>query len=366
MVYNIGLECGALFCGMECNSYLISGDKNIIIDTVPAEFENDYVNAIEKYVPASEIDCVFLLSALPQRAGAINRLLMLNPGITVYATAAGIRNLSEITERGFESYVCKNGVEIVLGERVFVPYITPNLTSPDTMILLDKRTGGLFTGELFSSEDGIESYFVKKLRYFTAYIETALEIIDSINFTMVYPLCGVCEDALGVMGLYRDLIKKETAGDFVLIAYSSKTGNNKKMAVYAANMLNNMGFETKLFCLDTSDGGVVARELNRCNGLVLCLPTENRSMPECVWNFLSSIDVNLVSGKPYFVFSSYGWSSEGVFMASEILSMLKMRRVCKFTECVFTASEVDKANLLMALDALKDYISKQKEKSSNA
>ncbi len=367
MVYNIGLECGADFCGKRCNAYLITGDKNIIIDTVPKEFENEFESSVEKYISVSEIDCVFLLSVLPERAGAIEKLLVKNPDITVYATAAGIRNLTEITGRQFKSVICKNGVEITLGDNVFVPYITPNITSPDSMLLADKKAGSMYTGELFSTVEGTEDYFEKYLRCYITSISSALDVVSRVNPSVIYTAYGRCENCDESIKLYRDLLKKEMKSDFVVVAYSSKTGNNKSMAVFCENELNNSGIKTKLFCLDIpEERNSAVCQINCAIGLVLCLPTENRTMPGSVWGFLSSMDVNLVSGKPYFVSGSYGWSCEGAFMANEILSMLKMRRVCKPVECVFTPNDGDKQNLCEAVKALTDFITKQKEKSINA
>lgn len=367
MVYNIGLECGAAFCGIACNAYLVVGDKNIIIDTVPAEYGDEFIRAIEKYVPLSEIDSVFLLSVLPSRAGALSGLLSRNPDITVYATAAGLRNLSEITDLEFRGRVCKNGVEVAVGSSDFVPYITPNLTSPETMILFYKQIGALYTGELFSSSYETGKYHEGNLRPFVSYILPALETIESINPSYVYPLYGSCDNINGAFEFYREFAKADTNGDFVLVVYSSNTGNNETMAKFAEAALLELNVKTKLICLDSLESSTeAARELGRSCGLVLCLPTENRTMPKSVWDFLSFADVNLVSGKPYVVSSSYGWSSEGAYMANEILSMLKMRRVCKFIESIFTPTESDKQTFKSGLKALVDFILKQKEKSDNA
>ena len=367
MVYNIGLESGACFLGKQCNSYLVTGDKNIIIDTVPPEFENELLNAVEKHISVDRIDCVFLLSAVPERAGALRKLLALNPGITVCATAAGLRNFSGISDLPFKSRICKNGGEITLGNAAYVTYITPNLTSPDAMMVMDKESGFLYTGELFSEVDGAEAYFNEYLRCYVPYVERALELVKSIAPKTVYPAYGVCTDVAGSIALYDSIVEKETKGEYVIVAYSSRTGNNKALALLAAEEINKKGIETKLFSLDTvSDSRLAARQLNGALGLVLGCSTENRTMPPGVWDFISGIDVNPVSGKPYIVFGSYGWSCEGAYMANELLSMLKMRRVCKFCECVFTPGEEDKTSLRKCVGQLVDFISKQKEKSSNA
>lgn len=367
MIYNIGLECGARFCDKVCNSYLITGNKNIIIDAVPKEYENEFISAIEKHVPVSEIDSLFLLSVLPQCAGTVERLLKLSNDITIRSTTAGVRNLSEITEFDFKSSLCKNGVEITIGNYIFVPYITPNIISPDTMILHEKEDGNVFSGELFSADLDIESYIKTTLSPYASYISSALEIIKRVEPSGIYPRYGMCENVSTAVCEYENFLEKEKSDEFVAIAYSSRTGNNKAIASFAADELEKSGQKTKIYCLDEGNmADEAARKLNSSLGLVLRLPTENRSMPRPVWDFLSQIEVNSVSGKPYFVFSSCGWSNEGAYMANEILSMLKMRKVCKAEECVFTPMADDFRNVERCISSLADFISKQKEKIINA
>ena len=66
--------------------------------------------------------------------------------------------------------------------------------------------------------------------------------------------------------------------------------------------------------------------VNNASGLILGTYTKNRSLPDEVLKFLSTVSVNSVAGKPYFVFSSYGWSSEGAYIANELLHLLKMKK----------------------------------------
>lgn len=351
MIHNIGQKSNAVFLGNICNSYLICGDKNIIVDTVPHEFAQDYICAIKNHISPDSIDAVILTSASPDKAGCVDEILKLNPELKVYATVAGLRNLKEILNSDFNGQMCKNLEEIIIGDNSFKFYITPNTPNPDSMMAYCQELDTLFSGEILASVT--EDYYNKRLRMYMPFIKKAEEMVSSIAPGHICPSRGDTPSSC-VINLNNDY---DVSKAKVIIAYSSLTGSNDRIAKVINDALIRLGAKTDMVNLDCADPAKTAAGLYDADALVLGTYTQNRSMPEDVWSFISAVDVNSVSGKPYFVFGSYGWSCEGVYIANELLSLVKMNRVCKPVECIFTPNDDDfvKANdaaneLIKALD----------------
>ena len=72
--------------GTSYNAYLITGKKNILIDTVHASFFDEYINNIESIVDISKIDALIMNHTEPDHSGSIAKLLALNPDIKIYCT----------------------------------------------------------------------------------------------------------------------------------------------------------------------------------------------------------------------------------------------------------------------------------------
>ena len=120
--------------GTTYNAYLVRGsEKNALIDTTKANFGEDYIVKLSSLIDIQSIDYLFMNHTEPDHAGSIERLLAINPNITIVATNAGINNLKEILNRPFLFQVAKEDMVISLGNRSLRTFMLPNLHWPDTM-----------------------------------------------------------------------------------------------------------------------------------------------------------------------------------------------------------------------------------------
>ena len=365
MIYNLGQECNARFDNQQCNSYLITGAKNIIINTLPCWYADEYISAIEKYISPKDVDCIILTDGVPERAGCIDKLLEYNHEITVYASVAGLRNIKEIINKSFCEHMCKNSEIVQIGDRELQFFITPNLPNPDTIMIYSKKDDALFTGFMYMCEaDGIGEDLYNRLLPVLPYVENAQRVAKVLSPKNIYASTGDnnIRDFNTILSFYDSLCSSvKSADDVVLIAYASLSGSNKRLAEAAMECLNSSGIKAELVCLNYISPKTAAHKLRTAKALVLGTYTSSRSLPECVWEFLSALDVNSVSSKPYFVFSSYGWSCEGAYISNEILALLKMRKICKPVECVFTPDGADFDNISKAAELMVQMLKKERE-----
>lgn len=360
MIYNIGQECNAEHLGNFCNSYLLTGSKNILIDTLPEKYVDVLAEALQRYIGSANLDYIILTSASHERSGCIKKLAELYPDVIICASVAGLRNVKEILNGNFKGFICKNRNSVVFGEYNLEFYITPNLTWPDAIMVY---TGGnLFSGELFSSSEvGFVDYYNNKLKSFFPNVINALEVVKQINPDTIYPCFG---NKCNSIKLYDELTTDFDMEPYVLIGYTSVSGNNEKLAFKTSECLGKLGIKTEIVCLSDCDTNKLSNLVNNASGLILGTYTKNRSLPDEVLKFLSTVSVNSVAGKPYFVFSSYGWSSEGAYIANELLHLLKMKKISKPVECLFTPSDNDYNAICDATKLLYHTITEERNKDN--
>ena len=364
MIYNLGQECNARFDGHQCNSYLITGAQNIIVDTIPREYEREYISVMEKYISPQNISALILTDAIPEKSGCVEKLLEYNPDMVVYASVAGLRNLNEIVNKQFCRHMCKNEEIVLIGDKEFQFFITPNLPNPDTIMAHSKTDNVLFSGYMYMCDaDGISAVYYNKFMSVLPFIKNVHTLIKEISPKRVYSSVGNnIVDFAAILPFYDDLCTTEVRGeDFILIAYASESGSNQKLAHAAQKSFDELGIKSKTVSLRDMNTETAANMVGKAVGLVLGTYTRSRSLPQCVWDFLSKIDVNSVSKKPYFVFSSYGWSGEGAYISNELLTLLKMRKVCKSIECVFTPNGDDYKNISKAARLMIEMLKKERE-----
>ncbi len=338
MIYNIGEECG-----FDSNFYLVCGKENFLIDGTCEQYGKQALEQIEKHVPIQSISAVIFTGTTPVKSGYLRDLFEKNRDIKVYATVTGLRNIKEVLNFDFNGIMCKHKSGVSLSGTELEFYVTPNVPDPDNMMVHYKDEGALFSGALFS-EDRYAC-----LAGNSDFALAAMEIAGNPDIRKIYSSYGDCiENVVEAVNVGKKLFtKKKKLEKNVLIAYASVTGNNKKIAEAAREEFTKHNVNVTMVSLEEQ-----TPEIYGYDGLVLATYTKSRNMPECVWNFLKSIDVARAREIPYFVFGSCGWSNEGAYMANEILSMLKLKKLTRLETCVFTPdndniTEVkDKAKLL--------------------
>lgn len=344
-IINVGIPEDMFTGKASFNAWLLTGEKNILIDGVPEKYADEYIKNISVHVAPDKIDCIVFNHTSPQRTGCLKRLLELNNGIKVYASVAGLRNIEETLNAVVNGEICKNGGRLDAGDNSLEFYLTPNVTWPDTMITYSKQHEALFTEELFSKEtEDAAEYYKENLRFFAPFIKSAVRKVKDISPKLLYPGKGATPvmNINDLTGLYDKLTEENKNSKTVLLAYASSSGNTALMAENIRKKLESLGVSVLAFDLaGCTSIHKVAKAAEGADGLILGTYTKRRSMPERIWEFISCLDVNLMSGKPYFVFGSQGWSGEGVFMADSILSMLKLRRCGKALSFTISPSEAD-------------------------
>ncbi|MBQ1924263.1 MAG: MBL fold metallo-hydrolase, partial [Lachnospiraceae bacterium] len=143
--------------GTSYNSYLLEGSqKTALFETAKLSFFDEMVGYIESVASVSQIDYLIMDHTEPDHAGSIEKLLDLNPHITVVATGTAIQFLKHIINKDFNSISVSDGMTLSLGDKTLEFMVLPNLHWPDTMYTYVPEVKTLFTCDSFGSHYAAE------------------------------------------------------------------------------------------------------------------------------------------------------------------------------------------------------------------
>lgn len=296
------------------NSYFFSGDKNVMIDVISDTAEKDLF---------FKADYIIFTQTAPRCAAMLESILDNNKDVTVIGTTATIRNYHEILNRDFNEHVIKNGEVLDIGGAIFEFYITPNVRQPDTMMVFEKTSKTLFSGNMYASydtEDGKEWYYAENLSMYEDYIKTAQEIAKKLEPARVCPFIGT------EYGGEEDYLYEfeEKMGKTASVYYSSCYGFTKMIAESLCEGLRKGGIATMMFDVDCDDWDDMCQALNS-DIIMIGASTQHRNAPKSVWKLISELSAVNTKDKIAVAFGSYGWSGEAVKIIENLLKAIKIK-----------------------------------------
>jgi NADH oxidase (H2O-forming) len=353
--------------GTSYNAFLITGEKNVLIDTVHTSFFEEYLNNIQSVIDISKIDYLIMNHTEPDHSGSVAKLLAINPDITVYCTMAAKMYLSAITNENFKCVVVKQGDKLAIGEEELEFIVAPLLHWPDSMFTWMPSAKTLFTcdflGTHFCEPTMMDTHVHYKDKYlgefkyyyggifspFKPYVLAGLDKIKDFPVEMVCPSHGPCltESIQKCEKLYREWSQpvrheKKIVGILFASAYGFTTG----LAQAAFDELKkNEKLDVRLVNVVFAPFAEVAGLANEADALLVGSCTINRDAPKIIWDTLASIDAINTKQKPAGAFGSYGWSGEAVPMLKSRLGHLKYNFIGDGLAVKFKPTEEDLASM---------------------
>lgn len=341
--------------GTSYNSYFVRGEEKVaLFDTVKAPYFEDYLQKIEKLVSIEDIDYIIVHHTEPDHAGSIEKLIKLNPNITVIASAVAIRYLRNIVNIDFKSQAVKMNDTLDLGGRTLQFISAPNLHWPDTIYSYLVEDEILFTCDSFGSHyafDGVlmsklpetknEDYMDALLNYynpifapFKTYVLKAIASLSRLSIKMICPGHGPVLDTRieEIIGIYKKWSTEDYSTDkLAVIPFTSAYGYTKAMAqaVKEGILMVNPQVSVRLYDLDIKSFPEVKdqlfNDLYAADAIAIGATTVNKDAVPIVWDVLTGMNPVTHGGKFGAAFGSYGWSGEAVDNVHARLTQLKLK-----------------------------------------
>ncbi len=352
--------------GSTYNSYLIRADKPALIDTVKADFAEDFLAKLEQEIDLKDLRYLIVNHTEPDHSGSVPLLLKKAPHLTVYGSRAAIRFLRQQVNDDFAAVAVGHNDTLDLGNKTLRFISAPFLHWPDTMFTYLEEDEILFTCDGFgahycdpdrkmlASEVGghmeqVKYYYDSIMSPFQPKILDAVERVRELSIEVIAPGHGPILDA--DPWSYVDAYEKwSRGGSFgtkqVVVAYASAYGNTRAMAeTILAGLESVQGVSAQLHDVGQMSDEEMQDVLIHFDGLVVGSPTFNADAVAPIWRFLSHINPIKHKGKLAAAFGNYGWSGEAVGLMEKKMESARLALVQPGLRINFAPSKEDSLEL---------------------
>ena len=325
--------------GLTYNSYLITDEKNALIDGVKHEFAREQIGKISSYVKLDDIDYLVVNHVEPDHSGSLPELIRrANP--EVVCTKRGKEGLEKYYDcEDWNFRVVKTGDRIKLGEKTLMFIETPMLHWPDSMMTWLEERKVLFSmdgfgqhvasSERFDDELGVDEairwakiYYANILMPFGRNVLRTIKKLEElkINPEIIAPSHGVIwRNPDRIIREYVKWANFESERKAVIV-YDTMWHSTEKIAMAIAEGIASKGVKVRVFHVRKDSWADIMTEILDAKAVCIGSPTMHGSVFPPVAGFLAYMKGLKPKNKVAAVFSSYGW---GIGAYEEIVEVLK-------------------------------------------
>ena len=243
--------------GMAYNSYLIKDEKIAVMDTVDANFGDEWLDNVKKAADGKDVDYLVVQHMEPDHSANITLFMDAYPGATIVASAKAFTMLNNFYGTDYESrrQIVNEGDTLSLGSHELSFITAPMVHWPEVIMTYDKTDKVLFSADAFGkfgANDVVdpEGWACEARRYYFGIVgkygvqvQNVLKKASSLDINTICSLHGpVISDNLEY---YLDTYNTwssygvETKG--VVIVYTSVYGHTKQAAYELKEALEKKG-----------------------------------------------------------------------------------------------------------------------------
>lgn len=276
--------------GMAYNSYVIIDEKIAVMDTVSADFGEEWLANLENALAGRKPDYLIIHHMEPDHSANIDKF------ISAYPEAAVVGNAKtfEMIDQFFGSGLCKNklavknGDTLSLGRHELTFLFAPMVHWPEVMMSYDGADKALFSADAFGKFGALDCqdkewdcearrYYMGIVGKYGMQVQAVLKKAAALDIKMICPLHGpvLTDDLSHYMSLYDIWSSYGVESDGVCIAYTSVYGNTKRAAELLAKKLEERGCKAAISDLARCDMAEAVEDAFRYGKLVLATTTYN-------------------------------------------------------------------------------------------
>ena len=276
--------------GMAYNSYVIIDEKIAVMDTVSADFGEEWLANLENVLGGRKPDYLIIHHMEPDHSANIDKF------ISAYPEAAVVGNAKtfEMIDQFFGSGLCKNrlavknGDTLSLGRHELTFLFAPMVHWPEVMMSYDGADKALFSADAFGKFGALDCqdkewdcearrYYMGIVGKYGMQVQAVLKKAAALDIKMICPLHGpvLTGDLSHYMSLYDIWSSYGVESDGVCIAYTSVYGNTKRAAELLAKKLEERGCKAAISDLARCDMAEAVEDAFRYGKLVLATTTYN-------------------------------------------------------------------------------------------
>lgn len=290
--------------GMSYNSYVILDEKVAVMDTVDANFTDEWLGNLARVLDGRRPDYLVVQHMEPDHAANVANFMKAYPETTVVANAKTfvmIKNFFELDLEG-QKLVVENGSSLSLGSHTLTFVFAPMVHWPEVMVTYESSEKVLFSADGFGKfgaldveedwDDEARRYFIGIVGKYGVQVQALLKKAAALDIAMICPLHGpVLTENLGhYIGLYDTWSSYRPEEEGIVIAYTSAYGHTKKAVELLAEKLKENGaLKVAVYDLARDDMSAAIADAFRYSKLVLATITYNGSIYPFMNDFITRL-----------------------------------------------------------------------------
>lgn len=360
--------------GMAYNSYVILDKKIAVMDSVDANFKDEWLGNLADVLGDKTPDYLIVQHMEPDHSANIDAFAEKYPDAQIVASAQAFNMMKNFFGTDFSDrrIIVKEGDTLELGEHTLTFITAPMVHWPEVIMTYDSRDKVLFSADgfgKFGALDADEDWACEARRYYFgivgkygAQVQNVLKKAAALEIQTICSLHGpiLKENLDYYLGLYNTWSSYGTESEGVVIAYTSVYGHTKAAVELLAQKLNDAGCpKVAVTDLARDDMAEAVEDAFRYGTLVLATTTYNADIFPFMREFINHLTERNFSNRTIAFVENGSWAPT----AAKV--MRKMLEDCKnitFAENTVTIKSALSDDNRAQIDALAAELAKDFEK----
>lgn len=365
--------------GVSYNSYLVSDEKTVLLDTVDQSVGERFLENLEYGLQGRDLDYVIVNHMEPDHCATLGETLRRYPNAQVVGNAKTITMIGQFfdVDLAGRTVVVKEGDTLCSGCHTFQFVMAPMVHWPEAMCTYDTTekvlfsadafgTFGALSGNLFADEVDFEhEWLADARRYYTnivgkygPQVQVLLKKASGLDIAYICPLHGPVwrKNAEWLIEKYQRWSSYTPEDRAVMIVSGSIYGHTENAADILACRLSEDGIShIAQYDVSHTDVSELVSEAFRCSHIVFAAATYNAGMFTPMENLLNDLKLHNLQNRTVALVENGTWAPVSGKQMTAVVSEMKNM---KLLEPVVTLKSSVKDTQRQALVDLADQIAK--------
>ena len=334
--------------GITYNSYIIEGEKIVIMDTVDARRSKEWLDNVEHVLQGKKPDYLVISHIEPDHSSNIKTITEVYPEITLVGNAKTFEMLPQFfdIDENIKKLVVKEGDTLNIGEHTLQFFMAPMVHWPEVMVTYEQKEKIVFSADGFGKFGGFEAknvdelysrdceawtaearrYYINIVGKYGMQVQMLLKKLAALDVKMICPLHGpiLNENLSYYIDKYDTWSSYKPEEKGTLVAFASIHGNTAKAARKMVELLKEAGEENvKIMDLARDDMHEAVAESFKYDKLVLLAASYNMGVFPPMETFLNTLKAKNYQNRKVGIIENGSWAPSAGRCMKEMLAGMK-------------------------------------------
>ncbi|MBR6801674.1 MAG: flavin reductase [Eubacteriaceae bacterium] len=367
--------------GMAYNSYVILDEKIAVMDTVDANFNDEWLENIEEVIGCNVPDYLIIQHMEPDHAANIDKFMEKYQTTTIVSSEKAFMMMGQFfgTDYSDRRIIVKEGDTLSLGSHTLAFVEAPMVHWPEVIVTYDVKDKVLFAADgfgKFGALDVEEDWACEARRYYIGIVgkygeqvQRLLKKAAGLDIQVICPTHGpVLKENLGYyINLYDIWSSYKPEEEGIVVAYTSVYGNTKKAVELLVQKLEENGApKVVVHDLARCDMAEAVEDAFRYSKLVLATTSYNASIFPFMHTFINNLTERDYQNRTIALVENGSWAPCAARVMKDMFANSKNITFAKNTVTVLSAlneTSIAKTEAL-ANELCREYIAQNSEKAN--